>query len=183
VTKGTDANLAGEWSIMKQIANINNGSIERENAGGDTTSAQAGVGVSNLSTMARVEIAIKQQPEFAVLRAKLLEHGGAEVVPPCGWNTDLRQYVIVCDPDLAALVDHGCLIPGPVVCRSRGMEPNRCHENIARLWLQKERGTHSSELQLDIAWIMTCGASIRGVSVRNLCWRPSGNVRSTSGFD
>jgi len=89
--------------------------------------------------MARVEIAIKQEPEFAILRAKLLEHGGAEVVPPCGWNSDLRQYVIVRDPDLPALVDHGYLITGPVACRSRSMEPNRCHENIARLWLQKRK--------------------------------------------
>jgi hypothetical protein len=45
--------------------------------------------------------------------------------------------VIVGDPDLPALVDHGCLMTGPVVCRFRGMESNRCHQNIARLWLQK----------------------------------------------
>jgi hypothetical protein len=89
--------------------------------------------------MARVEIAIKEQPEFGILRAKLLEHGGTEVVPQCRWNSDLRQYVIVPDPDLVALVDHGDLMRGPVVCRSRGMEPNRCHQNIARLWLQRRK--------------------------------------------
>ena len=124
---------------MEQLTNTDNGSIERENTGSDMTSVQEGVVVSGLSTKARGELAIKQQPEFAILRTKLLEHGGAEVVPPCAWDDDLRQYVIVCDPDLPALVDHGKLMAGPVVCRTRDMEPNRCHENIARLWLQKRK--------------------------------------------
>src|ERR1039457_6158750 len=129
--------------IMEQIANTDNGSTEREKAGSDMTSVQEGVGALNPSLSARVEFAIEQQPEFGVLRAKLLEHGGAEVVPPCGWNDDLRQLVIVPDPDLPALLDHGYLMTGPVVCRSRGMEPHRCHENIARLWLKKAKGIRS----------------------------------------
>jgi len=124
---------------MEQMTNTDNGISERHNAGSDTTSVQDCIVVSGLSTRARVEIAIKQQPDFAILRAKLLEQGGAEVVPPCGWNNNLRQYVIVPDPDVPALLDHGDLMPGPVVCRSRGMEPNRCHENIARLWLQRRK--------------------------------------------
>ena len=56
---------------MEQITNTNNGCIERQNAGGAMTSVQEFVGVSGLSTKARVELAIKQQPEFAILRAKL----------------------------------------------------------------------------------------------------------------
>jgi hypothetical protein len=124
---------------MEQLTNTDNGSIERENTGSDMTSVQEGVVVSGLSTKARGQLAIKQQPEFAILRTKLLEHGGAEVVPPCAWDDDLRQLVIVRDPDLPALVDHGKLMAGPVVCRTRDMEPNRCHENIARLWLQKRK--------------------------------------------
>jgi len=87
----------------------------------------------------RVDAAIKDQPGFAILRTKLLEHGGVEIVPPCGWNADLGEYVVCRDPDLLALIDHGCLMDGPVVCRSRGMEPNRCHENISRLWLQERK--------------------------------------------
>jgi hypothetical protein len=98
-----------------------------------------GAGSLNPSLSARVELAIKEQPGFGVLRAKLLEHGGTEVVPPFAWSGDQRQYVIIRDPDLSALVDHGYLMTGPVVCRSRDMEPNRCHENIAWLWLQKRK--------------------------------------------
>jgi hypothetical protein len=41
---------------------------------------------------------------------------------------------------LDALVDHGQLMIGPVVCRSRGMEPNSCHQNVSRLWLLKRKG-------------------------------------------
>ena len=125
--------------IMEQIANKDKSSIEREKTGTNMTSVQENARALNPTLLARVEAAIKEQPAFDVLRAKLLEHGGAEVVPPCEWNNDLRQYVIVRDPDLLALVDHGHLMAGPVVCRSRGMEPNRCHENIARLWLQKRK--------------------------------------------
>src|ERR1039458_2516301 len=51
---------------------------------------------------------------------------------------------MVRDPDLSALVDHGWLMTGPVVCRSRGMEPCRFHENIARLWLQKRALSRNS---------------------------------------
>src|ERR1039458_1015287 len=101
---------------MEQMTNTDNGSSERENAGSDMTSLQECVGVIGLSTKARVELAIKQQPEFAILRRKLLDHGGTEVVPPCGWNNDLRLLVIVQDPDLPALLDHGDLMAGPVVC-------------------------------------------------------------------
>src|ERR1017187_8071177 len=123
---------------MEQIANRDNSS-ESEESGSNMTGAQERKSVPVPSLLVRVEAAIKQEPEFGILRAKLLEHGGTEVVPPFGWNNDLRQYAIVRDPDLPALVDHGYLMPGPVVCRSRGMEPNRCHENIARLWLQKRK--------------------------------------------
>src|ERR1035438_1334090 len=125
--------------IMEQIANKDKSSIEREKTDTNMTSVQEDARALNPTLLARVEAAIKEQPEFGVLRAKLLEHGGTEIVPPCGWNNDLRQYVIVRDPDLPALVDHGYLMTGPVVCRPRGMEPNRCHKNIARLWLQKRR--------------------------------------------
>jgi len=124
---------------MEQITNTDNGSIERENAGSDLTSVQEGVGAVNPSLLARVEFVIKEQPEFGVLRGKLLGHGGTEVAPPCEWHNDSRQLVIVPDPDLPALLDHGNLMPGPVVCRSRDMEPHRCHQNIARLWLQKRK--------------------------------------------
>jgi len=106
---------------------------------GNGTGSQEPVGAFNPILIARVEAAIQEQPEFAALRAKLLERGGTEIVPPCAWNDDLRQYVIAPDPDLLALIDHGCLMPGRVVCRSRDMQPNRCHENIARLWLQKRK--------------------------------------------
>ena len=122
---------------MKDTATKNNCSIEREKTGTNMTSVQIDARALNPILSIRVAAAIEEQPDFGVLRAKLLEHGGAEVVPPCEWNSDLRQYVIVRDPDLPALVDHGYLMTGPVVCRSRGMEPNRCHENIARLWLQR----------------------------------------------
>lgn len=141
VTKGPNAHLAGRWmsyGIMEQIANKDNSS-ESEKSGSNMTGAQERKSVPVPSLLVRVEAAIKQEPEFGILRAKLLEHGGTEVVPPFGWNNDLRQYVIIRDPDLPALVDHGYLITGPVVCRSRGMEPNRCHQNIARLWLQKRK--------------------------------------------
>jgi hypothetical protein len=89
--------------------------------------------------LSRVEAAVKDQPEFGILRAKLLEHNGREVVPPCKWNSDLGEYAVCRDPDLFPLIDHGYLMAGPVVCRSRGMESGRCHENIARLWLQKRK--------------------------------------------
>jgi hypothetical protein len=168
--------------IMEQIANTDNGSTEREKAGSDMTSVQEGVGALNPSLSARVEFAIEQQPEFGVLRAKLLEHGGAEVVPPCGWNDDLRQLVIVPDPDLPALLDHGYLMTGPVVCRSRGMERVTATKTLLGCGFKREQGTHSSELQLDIAWIMICGFSVRGVCVRILCWRPSASVTVTLGF-
>src|ERR1017187_10088135 len=123
---------------MEQIANRDNSS-ESEESGSNMTGAQERKSVPVPSLLVRVEAAIKQEPEFGILRAKLLEHGGTEVVPPFGWNNDLRQYVIVRDPDLPALVDHRYSMTGPIVCRSRGMEPNRCHENIARLWLQKRK--------------------------------------------
>jgi len=124
---------------MEQIANRDNSGIEHEATAGNRAGVQESAALPNPTLLARVETAIKEQPEFGVLRAKLLEHGGTEVVPPCGWNNDLRQYVIVRDPDLPALVDHGYLMTGPVLCRSRGMEPNRCHENIARLWIQNRK--------------------------------------------
>ena len=124
---------------MEAIASKDNSSIEREQINRNMTIDPEPVAGPNSHLLARVEAAIKEQPEFGVLRAKLQEHGGTEVVPPYGWNSDLQQYVIVGDPDLPALVDHGCLMTGPVVCRSRGMESNRCHENIARLWLQKRK--------------------------------------------
>lgn len=89
--------------------------------------------------LARVEAAITNHPEFAILRTKLLEHGGVEIVPPCQWDPDLGEYAICRDPDLPALLDHGYLTAGPVVCRSRGMQPCHCHENIARLWLKKRK--------------------------------------------
>src|ERR1035441_10885589 len=119
--------------IMEQIANKDKSSIEREKTGTNMTSVQEDARALNPTLSARVQAAIKEQPEFGVLRAKLLEHGGTEVVPPCGWNNDLRQYMIVRDPDLPALVDHGYLMTGPVVCRSRGMEPNRCRSEERRV--------------------------------------------------
>src|ERR1035441_9675331 len=125
--------------IMEQIANKDKSSIEREKTGTNMTSVQENARALNPTLLARVQVAIKEQPEFGVLRAKLLEHGGTEVVAPCAWNNDQRKYVIVSDPDLPALVDHGYPMTGPVVCRSRGMEQNRCHENIAWLWLQKRK--------------------------------------------
>lgn len=72
------------------------------------------------------DAAWRAAPEFDILRAKVLEHGGEEI--------DTRI-----NPDALALIDHGYLMDGPVVCRSRGMEPNGCHENTARLWLLKRR--------------------------------------------
>jgi hypothetical protein len=124
---------------MKQIANKDNSSIEHEQIKSNMTIVPEPVGALDSHLSTRVEAAIKEQPEFAILRAKLLEHGGTEVVPPCGWDSDLQQYVVEGDPDLSALVDHGCLMTGPVVCRSRGVESNRCHANIARLWLQQRK--------------------------------------------
>jgi hypothetical protein len=124
---------------MKPIVNKDNSGSKREKTCSNGTIVQRSAGAVNPSLLARVEAAIKQEAEFGILRAKLLEHGGTEVVPPFGWNNDLRQYVIVRDPDLPALVDHRYSMTGPIVCRSRGMEPNRCHENIARLWLQKRK--------------------------------------------
>jgi hypothetical protein len=59
-------------------------------------------------------------------------------VPPCGWVDG--QLVIKSDPDLEALLSQGELMVGPVVCRSRGMEDHRCHQNISGLWLQKRKG-------------------------------------------
>jgi hypothetical protein len=124
---------------MEQIANKDNSRSEREKTGSNVSGEQENVGALNPNLLAKVEAAIKEQPEFGILRAELLEHGGTEVVPPGGWNNNLQQYVVIGDPDLAALIDHGYLMAGPVVCRSRGMESNRCHENIARLWLQKRK--------------------------------------------
>ena len=124
---------------MEQIANKDNSRSEREKTGSNVSGEQENVGALNPNLLAKVEAAIKEQPEFGILRAKLLEHGKTEVVPPGGWNNNLQQYVVIGDPDLAALIDHGYLMAGPVVCRSRGMESNRCHENIARLWLQKRK--------------------------------------------
>jgi hypothetical protein len=86
------------------------------------------------------EAAIKLQPEFAVLRSKLLEHGGSELVPPIDWNNDLQAYTVCREPDLPALIDHGSSMNSvDVVCKSKGMEPNRCHQNISRLWLEKRK--------------------------------------------
>lgn len=114
-------------------------SIEHNEAGTKGTGVQETAVTRNPILTARVEAAIKGQPEFAILRAKLLEHGGTEIVPPCAFNSELGKVMVVPDPDLPALLDHGYLMPGPVVCRSRGMEPHRCHENIARLWLKKSK--------------------------------------------
>jgi hypothetical protein len=82
--------------IMKQTTMIDNSNSERKDTDCNSPSAREGVRAINPTLLARVEAAIKEQPEFSVLRAKLLEHGGAEVVPPCGWNDDLRQYVTLC---------------------------------------------------------------------------------------
>src|ERR1035441_10221017 len=124
---------------MEQIANKDRSSIEHEATAGNRTGVKESAVLPKPRLSARVEAAIKELPEFGLLRTKLLEHGGTEVLPPFAWSDDLRQDVIVRDPDLPALVDHGHPMAGPVVCRSRGMEPNRCHENIARLWLQKRK--------------------------------------------
>jgi len=124
---------------MGQMAYKDNCSIQQGKTSSNVTSVQESGSTHNPRALTRVEAAIKEQPEFGVLRARLLEHGGAEVVPPWGWNNELLQYVLVRDPDLPAFVDHGYLMLGPVVCRSRGMEPNRCHENIARLWLHQRK--------------------------------------------
>jgi hypothetical protein len=84
-----------------------------------------------------VQIITKMEPKYALLRAKIVEHGGRQIVPPCGWVDG--QLTISTDPELDALVDHGQLMVGPVVCRSTGMENNRCHQNVSRLWRMKRR--------------------------------------------
>jgi hypothetical protein len=89
---------------------------------------------------AQNEAASKIQPEFAILRSKLLEHGGEELVPPCAWDNNLQQNTVRRETDVAALIDHGYLMNSvDVICKSRGMEPNSCHRNISRLWLQKKK--------------------------------------------
>ena len=74
--------------IMEQI---DNSSIEHEATASNRAGVQESAVLPNPTLLARVETAIKEQSEFGVLRAKLLEHGGREVVPPCGWNNNLRQ--------------------------------------------------------------------------------------------
>ncbi|MGA3074151.1 MAG: hypothetical protein ABSG56_10710 [Bryobacteraceae bacterium] len=64
-------------------------------------------------TKSDVQLITKIEPRFAILRAKLLEHGGKQIVPPCSWVDG--QLVVNSDPDLDALVDHGQLMIGPVV--------------------------------------------------------------------
>jgi len=76
-----------------------------------------------------LEATVQTQPGIAVLRKKLLECGGK----------DLCVSPDRPDPDLKALIERGYLMTGSVICKSRGMESNRCHENISRLWLEKRK--------------------------------------------
>ena len=125
--------------MAKQRGDEDNSSTQWKQMGTNIMSAQESVGQLNINPVITVESAIKEQPGYGILGARLLDHGGTRVAPPFGWNNDLRRYVTVFDSYLPDLVDHGNLMAGPVVCRSRGMESNRCHENIARLWLQKRK--------------------------------------------
>jgi hypothetical protein len=72
VTEGTNGHSAGARMIMEQIANKDKSSIEREKTGTNMTSVQENARALNPSLLARVEAAIKEHPEFGVLRAKLL---------------------------------------------------------------------------------------------------------------
>ena len=125
--------------MAKQRGDEDNSSTQWKQMGTNIMSAQESVGQLNINPVITVESAIKEQPGYGILGARLLDHGGTRVAPPFGWNNDLRRYVTVFDSYLPDLVDHGNLMAGPVVCRSRGMVPCDCHGNIARLWLQKRK--------------------------------------------
>jgi hypothetical protein len=82
---------------------------------------------------------IKIQPGIATLRNTLLKHGGKEIVV----SPDRP------DPDLPALLDHGYLMTSSVVCKSKDMEDNRCHQNIGRLWVARSWSSDAEENKSD----------------------------------
>jgi len=75
----------------------------------------------------RLEEAAKAQPELISFRLSLLKFGGVEFVPPSKP-----------DPDLAELLSSGHLITGPIATEE--LDEGYCHENVAELWLDRERG-------------------------------------------
>ena len=75
----------------------------------------------------RLEEASKAQPDLKSFRLSLLAFGGLEFVPP-GKP----------DPDLSELLSSGRLITEPIVMEQ--LDEGHCHENVAELWLSRERG-------------------------------------------
>jgi hypothetical protein len=75
----------------------------------------------------RLRAAIEQQHEIEALRMLLLKRGGSELVAPPS-----------SDPDLPALIERGFIMPGAATCEE--IESSACHENVARLWLDKSHG-------------------------------------------
>ena len=71
----------------------------------------------------RLQTASQQQPEILILRQILLEFGGAELVAPPEF-----------DSDLPSLLADGYLMPGTVTEVSMGK--SACHQNVAVLWRQ-----------------------------------------------
>jgi hypothetical protein len=72
------------------------------------------------------ENAVRDQPGLAVLRDRLLEHGGERVV------------FVGPERDLDVLLEHGAIFTTEGLRMRRG-ERGRCHTNAARLWW-KSRG-------------------------------------------
>jgi hypothetical protein len=72
----------------------------------------------------RLAEAIRQQPEILALRNRLLALGGLELVAP--------PFV---DADIKAIIEAGELTTGVIVAKN--MEMSNCHENVAKLWLDR----------------------------------------------
>jgi hypothetical protein len=94
----------------------------------------------------KVRELFKIQPRMKHLRERLLAIGGIEIVPPHGWNEELRNYSVVSDPDCDALIDHGSVMSGPIEHRKRDMEGCRCHQNISKLWLKPRKRNPMSKI-------------------------------------
>ena len=74
----------------------------------------------------RLRAATRHQPQIPILRDKLLDIGGVELVAPA-----------FPDLEIPTLIHAGFLMPGPVVVRA--MQRSACHHNVARLWLRRRR--------------------------------------------
>jgi hypothetical protein len=79
--------------------------------------------LQRIQLTARLRAAIAVQPEIALLRHRLLEIGGLELVVP------LALY-----PDTALLLSDGTLMARRVTVIP--MQRSACHQNVARLWLE-----------------------------------------------